>query len=212
LEGNPLHEEQLQIVAKVGEIYALNTVIDEARDLNCVTFGDIEASHLAAIDFVSSSAIVRTGRRFKTILTSAAGYPLDKTFYQTVKGMVTCTDILEPGGTIIICSECSEGFGSPEYRIAQQRLVELGVEKFTKQVLDKTLADIDEWQTEKQLIPLRIGKVQLYTSGLRAGDRAITGVELIDSVEAAVANSLIAYGDTALAVIPEGPYVVPIVG
>ena len=29
-----------------------------------------------------------TGPRFSTVITSSAGYPLDKTYYQTVKGMV----------------------------------------------------------------------------------------------------------------------------
>ena len=38
LVGNPLHEEQLEIVRRIGELYALNTVIDEDRDLVHVTF------------------------------------------------------------------------------------------------------------------------------------------------------------------------------
>ena len=37
---------------------------------------------------------VAVGRRFGTVVTSSAGYPLDKTYYQTVKGMVTPLDIL----------------------------------------------------------------------------------------------------------------------
>ncbi len=53
LVGNPLHEEQLEIVRMLGELYALNTVIDEDRDLVHVTFGEIIASHLAAVEFVA---------------------------------------------------------------------------------------------------------------------------------------------------------------
>ncbi|HSN10860.1 MAG TPA: lactate racemase domain-containing protein, partial [Propionibacteriaceae bacterium] len=33
LAGNPLHEEQLEMVRRVGELYAVNTVIDEERRL-----------------------------------------------------------------------------------------------------------------------------------------------------------------------------------
>ena len=55
LVGNPLHEEQLQIVERLGEIHALNTVLDEDRDLVCVTFGEIIASHMAAVDFVKTA-------------------------------------------------------------------------------------------------------------------------------------------------------------
>ena len=210
LIGNPLHEEQLEIMGMLGDIYALNTVIDEHRNLAFVSFGEIVASHLAAVAFVEAATRIPVDRHFGTIVTSAAGYPLDKTYYQTVKGMVTPLDILAPGGTLIIASECSEGFGSPEFRAAQQRLVELGPERFLATLTAKSLADIDEWQTEMQLKPMRRGHIQLYTTGLGAEDLAITGVEAISSVEAAIAASIARSGDRNVAVIPEGPYVVPV--
>jgi nickel-dependent lactate racemase len=210
LVGNPLHEEQLEIVRMVGEIYALNTVIDDDRDLVHVTFGEIIASHLAAVTFIEGATRIKVGRRFKTVVTSSAGYPLDKTYYQTVKGMVTPIDILEPGGTLIIASRCSEGFGSPEFRDAQTRLVELGPERFLATLTAKSLAEIDEWQTEMQLKPMRVGHIQLYTEGLDAEERRITGVEIIASISDAIAASMVRHGDASVAIIPEGPYVVPV--
>ena len=210
LVGNPLHEEQLEIVRMLGDVYALNTVIDEARDLVYVSFGEIIASHLAAVAFIDHVTRVPVDRRFGTIVTSSAGYPLDKTYYQTVKGMVTPLDILAPGGTLIIASECEEGFGSAEFRASQERLVELGPERFLATLTAKSLAEIDEWQTEMQLKPMRKGRIQLYTTGLDAGMRAITGVELIGSVDDAVRASMQRTGDRGVAVIPEGPYVVPV--
>ena len=209
LVGNPLHEEQLEIVHRIGEIYALNTVLDEDRDLACVTFGEIIASHLAAVEFVTHATRVPVERRFHTVVTSSAGYPLDKTYYQTVKGMVTPLDILAPGGTLIMVSECSEGFGSEEFRHAQERLVELGMERFLATLTTKSLAEIDEWQTEMQLKPMRLGRVMLHTTGLDAEERRITGVELIEDVEAAIEDSIRRSGDPHVAFIPEGPYVVP---
>lgn len=210
LVGNPLHEEQLEIVRAIGDVYALNTVIDEERDLVHVTFGEIIESHLKAVEFISGATRIPVPRKFRTVVTSSAGYPLDKTYYQTVKGMVTPLDILEPGGTLIIASECSEGFGSEEFRDAQTRLVELGPERFLATISAKTLADVDEWQTEMQLKPMRVGKVVLYTTGLTDHERAITGVEISGGLDAAIADSLAEHGDGAIAVIPEGPYVVPV--
>ncbi len=210
LEGNPLHEEQLDIVRRIGAIYALNTVQDEDRDLAFVSFGEIIESHLAAVRFAAASCEVPVERRYQTVITSAAGYPLDKTYYQTVKGMVTPLDILAPGGRLIIASECSEGFGSAEFREAQARLVALGPDAFLASLMVKRFADIDEWQTEMQLKSMRRGTVQLYTTGLGDEERRITGVDMIASMEAAVAASIQASGDAAVAVIPEGPYVVPI--
>ncbi|EJB07089.1 hypothetical protein Rleg9DRAFT_6070 [Rhizobium leguminosarum bv. trifolii WSM597] len=209
LIGNPLHEEQLEIVRMLGEVYALNTVLDEDRDLVCVTFGEIIASHQAAVDFVSGATQIPLDRKFSTVITSSAGYPLDKTYYQTIKGMVTPLDILKPGGTLIIASECSEGFGSPEFREAQARLVELGPERFLATLTAKSLAEIDEWQTEMQLKPMRLGNVELYTTGLAGEDRRLTGVGMIDNLENAIARSIMTSGDPDVALIPEGPYVVP---
>src|SRR6516162_679894 len=166
LAGNPLHEEQLEIVRMLGEIYALNTVIDEDRNLVYVSFGEITKSHQAAVDFISRATKIAVPRKFKTVVTSSAGYPLDKTYYQTIKGMVTPLDILEPGGTLIIASECSEGFGSAEFRAAQVRLAELGPQRFLATLTAKTLAEVDEWQTEMQLKSMRVGNVVLYTTGL----------------------------------------------
>ena len=209
LDGNPLHEEQLAIIHMLGDVYGLNTVIDEDRNLVNVTFGEIVESHLATVEFVRASIEVPVGRKFHTILTSSAGYPLDKTYYQTVKAMVVPMDILEPGGTIIVASEISEGFGSPEFRAAQERLVALGPDAFLDTLLAKERADVDEWQTEMQLKPMRIGTVQLYAPNMPDEDRRITGVEIVDSLEDAIAGAVARAGDPDVAVIPEGPYVVP---
>lgn len=212
LAGNPLHEEQLEIVRMLGEVYAVNTIIDEDRHLIYANFGEVIESHLAAVAFVADSARVPVGRKFSTVLTSSAGHPLDKTYYQTVKGMVTPLDIVKPGGALIVVSECCEGIGSAEFRDAQQRLLALGPDAFLRSLLAKNFADVDEWQTEMQLKSMRMARVQLYTTGLKGEDRAITGVEMIASVEAAIADALARADDPDIAVIPEGPYVVPVVG
>ena len=161
--------------------------------------------------FMREYAEVPVAERFSTVVTSAAGYPLDKTYYQTVKGMVTPMEIMAPGADLIIASACSEGMGSGEFVAAQRRLVERGPERFLEEISAKRFADIDEWQTEMQLKPMRIGSIQLYSDGLDASrSGALTGVEMIPSVAAAVEASVARSGDPRVAVIPEGPYVVPV--
>lgn len=209
LVGNPLHEEQLAIVEMVGEVYALNTVLDEKRNLTFINFGHIEQSHLAAIDFVKASSLVPVERQFSTVLTSSAGYPLDQTYYQTVKGMVTPRGIFADNARLLIAADCSEGLGSPEYREAQQRLVSMGPGAFAEAIERQPLAAIDEWQTQMQLKPMAVAEVGLYSHGLPEADWPFTGVNRIDDLSRAVSSALDASGDRAIAVIPEGPYVVP---
>jgi nickel-dependent lactate racemase len=209
LAGNPLHEEQLEIVRMVGDIVALNTVINEQRELVFVSYGEIVESHLAAVRFVQDWIQVPVPRRFKTIVTSAAGFPLDRTYYQTVKGMVTPVDILAPGGTLIVAADCSEGLGSKDFRAAQQRLVAMGPAGFLDSILPKPLADIDEWQTEMQLKAMRVGRIRLYAGGLPAEDHRLTGVDMVSDLDAAVREAVAGDADAEVAFIPEGPYVIP---
>ena len=124
--------------------------------------------------------------------------------------MVTPLDILEPGGTLIIASECSEGFGSPEFREAQSATGRARARALPRDAdRQKSLAEVDEWQTEMQLKPMRVGRIELYTTGLVGEDRRLTGVEMIDDLTLAIERSIARSGDRDVAVIPEGPYVVP---
>ncbi len=209
LEGNPLHREQMEILERIGGALALNTVIDDRRRLAFVNFGECRESHLEAVDFVRRYAEVVLPRRFATVVTSAAGYPLDKTYYQTVKGMVGALGVLEDGGDLIVASECSEGLGSAEYREAQRRLVAQGPDAFLAGIRGKPHADIDEWQTQMQTRSLARGRISLFAEGLGSSDRGLTGVAHIPSLTDAIAKSMARHRDPRVAVIPEGPYVVP---
>ena len=210
IEGNPLHQAQLEVVRLLGGALAVNAVIDEHRRLSFVNFGDIEKSHLQAVSFMRPYAEIQVKERYHTVVTSAAGYPLDRTYYQTVKGMVGAMDLLRPGGDLFIVSEISEGFGSPEYREAQQRLIRLGPDGFLQDILPREHALIDEWQTEMQLKPMRIGQIHLYTQALSQGERELTGVRVIQDLEAEIRKSVERSQEKRVVVVPEGPYVVPI--
>lgn len=148
-------------------------------------------------------------RRFKTVVTTSAGYPLDKTYYQTIKGMVGVVDILEPGGTIVIASECSEGMGSREFVDAQRLLMEKGSDQFLSILESRDRALIDEWQTEMLVKALRVGTVKLHTTGLSEDDLKDVFVDSVSSLEEAVLASVKALNDPDVAVVPEGPYVIP---
>jgi len=209
IEENPLHQELTEIAQMVGECYAVNVVIDETRRISFLNFGELEESHKEAVSFVRPFAEVPVTQKFKTVITSGAGYPLDKNYYQTVKGMVAAIDILEPGGNLFIVSECSEGLGSQEYAECQRRLIELGPEAFMKQIFPKTRADIDEWETEMQLKVAKVGNIHLYSGCLCDKDIELTGVTVVESLVDAVQKSVDTFNDKRVAVIPEGPYVIP---
>ncbi len=209
LDDNPLHLEQLEIVKKIGKIFAVNTVLDEERRLSFINYGEIIESHLDAVKFVEQFIIQKIDRKFDILVTSAAGYPLDKTYYQTVKGMIGPLDILTDGGDLIVVSACSEGLGSNHFVEAQKRLVTLGDSLFLSEIKSKTFADIDEWQTQMQIKATSSVNVHLFTEGLTEKEKNLTGVNIIDSVEGKIRQLMSKKYDKRLAIIPEGPYIVP---
>jgi nickel-dependent lactate racemase len=209
LDGNPLHEDQLEIVEMVGGALAMNVVIDEFRNVSFINFGEIISSHLEAVAFIRKYAEVKVPRRFKTVLTSCAGHPLDLTYYQTVKGMVGPLDILDKGGDLIVVSNCGEGMGSEEFVADQKRLVKMGASGFLNAISQKQYADIDEWQTEMQLKPMKVGSIYLYSEGLSDKDWLATGVNKVDNLQKCIEQSFVRHKQNKIAVIPEGPYVIP---
>ena len=43
------------------------------------------------------------------VITTAAGYPLDLTFYQAIKGVTAAAHIVRPGGRILLVAACKQG-------------------------------------------------------------------------------------------------------
>jgi len=102
--------------------------------------------------------------------------------------------------------------GSPEFVEAQRLLCEVGPDRFMGLLETRDKALIDEWEAEMLLKPLRVGHIQLYSTGLSESERDLVFVEMVPSVEDAVAASVRAHGDMEIAVVPEGPYVIPLYG
>ncbi len=100
------------------------------------------------------------------MVTSCAGYPLDTTFYQSVKGMTGALPIVKQGGTIIVAASMSEGIGSPQF---QQLFREhASLEQFIECILGKDYFVMDQWQLEELAKVRRKAKVKVVTDGLSA--------------------------------------------
>jgi nickel-dependent lactate racemase len=140
------------------------------------------------------------------VVTSSAGYPLDTTFYQSVKGMNAALPIVKDGGVIILAASMSEGIGSPEFAGLFGRYATL--DEFLDGILGRPCHTLDQWQLEKLATVRRKASVKVVTDGLPP--EAINGlfVEHCPTVEAALADVLRNRPAATIAVIPKGPYVV----
>jgi len=97
-----------------------------------------------------------------------------------------------------------------EYVAAQKSLIGMGPKNFLDSLWSKQQAAIDEWQTEMQLKPMRLGSIHLYSEQLPAEQRALTGVQQISELSETLLACIQRQEDQSIAVIPDGPYVVPV--
>lgn len=210
LEGNPVHEENTRIGRMAGCDFIVNVTLDASRQVTSMVAGDMELAFLEGVKFIENIVKAEVAAECDVVVTSSAGYPLDTTFYQAVKGMTGALPIVKQGGTIIIAASLTEGIGSPEF----QRLFRENdsLEMFMHRILGKDYFVMDQWQLEELAKVCRKAKVKIVSDGIPAATLNTLFVESAPSVEQAVADSLAEYGPTArVAVIPKGPYVLPAV-
>ena len=164
---------------------------------------------MAAVAFGRTFFEVPLDRPFRTVVTSASGYPLDQTYYQTIKSMVSVLGMIEPDSDVFIASECAAGLGTTEYRESQGRLVHRGIEGFLEDAMERESALIDEWESVMLTLALRKAKIHLFSEGLTEEEKGLTGVRIISELPRAVAECVKKKDDKRVALVPEGPYIVP---
>jgi len=149
LEGNPCHEEASEVAHMVGADFIVNVAMDIERRVVGVFAGDLEAAFAAAVAKVDSYCRAELDEPADIVVTSGGGYPLDKTFYQTVKGMAAALPVVREGGVILIASECSEGIGNREYAELMLRYAGRH-EEFIRDIQARDEVEQDQWEFEEQ--------------------------------------------------------------
>jgi len=210
LEGNPVHEENTRIARMAGCDFIVNVTIDAGRWITSLVAGDMEQAFLEGVKFIENVVKAEIDEPCDVVVTSSAGYPLDTTFYQAVKGLTGALPIVKRGGTIVLAASLSEGIGSPEFQKLFRENDSL--QTFMHRILGKDYFVMDQWQLEELAKVCRKAKVKIVSDGLPAETLKTLFVESASTVEQAVAESLAEYGPGArVAVIPKGPYVLPAV-
>ena len=208
LTNNPIHAMSLAVAKKVGCDFICNVTLDEERRITGVFSGDLEAAHQKGIEWVDQSAKVAVVPA-PIVVTTSAGYPLDTTFYQCVKGMVCALPALQRGGTLIIAASLSEGIGGPEFSRMCRSLS--AVDEFIERISSNP-TQIDQWQLQEMMLALKhAGQILIVSDGLSPDVLSSLLLSPASSVEEALETARQKHGfDARVVVIPEGPYVTPV--
>ncbi len=206
---NPADAEAWRVARLAdGADFTVNCTLNEQRQITGIFCGHLSEAPFAAMELAERQSKIVLDEPVDIAITSNAGYPLDLTFYQAIKAATAGAQITRPGGTIIICQENAEGIGGEEY--TELMLSVDDPHEYVKHTLATDDNHIDQWALHQLEKVLRERKIYNYSAGIPPDQQRQLFVEPIDSVEAGIERALAEYGsDATIAVIPEGPYVMP---
>lgn len=205
--GNPVHEEATWIASQARPDFIIDVVLDRQKRVVTAFAGDMVQAWERGVAFVSEFAQDTTPTPVDVVVTSGGGYPLDLTFYQTVKGMVGALPVLAEDGAIVIASACEEGPGNNHFRDCILDCPD--ITKFLEQIEAPDWEFVpDQWQVEEFAKAARSARIYLKSELPRdLADRMF--VRNVTTIEEALAELRRERGrPLRIAVIPKGPYVI----
>ncbi|HTY36113.1 MAG TPA: nickel-dependent lactate racemase [Bacteroidota bacterium] len=204
IDRNPLHHELLEIAGMAGHDFMVDVALDVEKRITGVFAGHPVKAHAAGVRSVRTFVRAALRKPADIVVTTSAGFPLDLTYYQAVKGMTAALPILKDGGMLILAAECAEGLGGESFSAMATRF--RTAEEFDAWIHSHPV-EIDQWQLQESVKAVRRGEVVVVARGIEAAQREKLFVHSAGSVEEAIESGLRKLGrDAAIAVIPKGPY------
>jgi nickel-dependent lactate racemase len=204
IQDNPIHADLLEIARMARHDFMLDVTLTQSREISGIFAGDPVQAHAAGVEFMRKSSVEYLPKFVDAAITSAAGLPLDLTFYQTVKGVTAVQHIVKPGGKILILSECSEGVGSPEF--AEKVANYTGAQSFLDEIKDSPVV-MDQWQLEKLALVAMKHRITFFVPGTKGRSLGSMNTQCFWDANEAVKDLVSGLpADASVAVLPDGPY------
>ncbi len=207
LKGNPVHEDMVEQARMAKLNFIVNVLLNKEREITHIFAGDPFKAHEAGCETARSIVGVKVPHKVDITITTNSGAPLDLDLYQTCKGIDTASQVSRDGGIIIIASSCSTGIGPEAFRELHASV------SSPEEVLQKIRREEPigvQWQNQ---ILARIQlKHDIYlVSSLE--DSVVKDMMMmpIHTIEEGLQEAFKILGnDAEIAVIPEGPLVLPL--
>jgi nickel-dependent lactate racemase len=204
IDHNPLHHELLEISQMAGHDFIIDVSLDANRKITGVFAGDPRWAHAAGMQAVRGFVRATIPRHADIVITTSAGFPLDLTYYQAIKGMTAALPVLKKGGLLILAAECAEGLGGEKFSMMATRF-RTAIE-FDEWIHSHPV-EVDQWQLQECVKAVRTADVMVVARGIQDAQKEKLFVQSASSVEKAIEQGLRKLGrDATIAVIPKGPY------
>ncbi len=203
--SNPLHQELLEIARRVRHDFIVDTVLTPARGIAAVFAGHPEAAHRRGVESVFHTILQELPTPVDAVITTGAGYPLDLTFYQAIKGVTAASHLVKDGGKILLLAACDEGPGAAEF---SRMLQTFSSDRAFLEYLNTHPVAPDQWQLEKLALVTQRAEVLFYVPGLTSRFRnCLWGRSFASAAQALSALTSALPRGARIAILPEGPYV-----
>jgi nickel-dependent lactate racemase len=149
LEGNPCHEEALEVAKKAGADYIVNVTLDHRFQITGVFAGELEAAHKKAVELVKNYAAIPVNKEYDIVVTHAGFVGINQ--YQAAKAAVASIPLLKAGGWLIEVADHTDSHpvGSPKYQTVLHLLKLMGSDNFNRLLLSPDWTFIPEqWQVQ----------------------------------------------------------------
>jgi nickel-dependent lactate racemase len=156
LEGNPCHEEALEVAQTVGVDFLVNTTLDNELRITGVFAGDLVEAHLAAFEAMKEFVQIPIDEPFDIVMTHA-GY-VGRDHYQSVKAAVCAIPAVKKGGLMLMVANNidAEPIGSPEYKTLLHLFKILGPDRYISILQHpEWVFTKDQWEPEMWGKPIR---------------------------------------------------------
>lgn len=207
LKGNPLHEDLVEQARMAKLNFIVNVLLNKKGEITHVTTGDPIKAHERGCEIEMGIAGAKVNHKVDITITTNNGAPLDLDLYQTVKGMDTASQITRDGGIIIIASSCSAGVGPEAFRELHASV------SSPKEILQKIRREEPtgvQWENQA-LARIQLKNDVYLVSGLEDSVVKDMMITPIRTVEEGLEKVFKVLGSNAeVAIIPEGPLVIPL--
>lgn len=114
-DDNPARQDVEEIGKLIGVHFALNSVVNENKQIVAVLAGDSREVMRRGIPIVLDLYQTKVDTPFDLMIASPGGHPKDINLYQAQKALAHSTFVTKENGTVILVAACPEGSGSQHY-------------------------------------------------------------------------------------------------
>ena len=205
IRENPISLEMIEAALRVGVNFVFNAVMNADNQVVRLVAGDLVEAWYEAVDTSSSMYEIPFTDPVDIAVSSACGYPRDVNWYQAQKAIDHADKIVKPGGTIIVCGECRDGYGNNVFEEWMKK--KLPPEEVMREIRahfvlggHKAFA-FAKVASEKKLV---------LVSSMNAEDTATLYGTKAASVQEAFDQAVAAHPDASIAIMPEGGLTLPV--